>query len=96
MEGPHPHLNMGNMGDGHGYIHEQRDPIYSFTEVPWFLTNQADPSSSSSSSFDLGGALWPSVEPMSIGGYREYRYEDDAMTDEDRAELNYWLQQLQS
>ena len=88
--------NMDNMGDGHGYIHKQRDPIYSFTEVPWFLTNQADPSSSSSSSFDLGTALWPSVEPMNIGGDREHRYEDDAMTDEDRAELNYWLQQLQS
>ncbi|EDR10444.1 uncharacterized protein LACBIDRAFT_325474 [Laccaria bicolor S238N-H82] len=95
VEGPPPALNMGNMGDGQGYMHEHRDPIYSFTEVPWFLANQAD-SSSSSSSFDLGGALWPSVEPMNIGGDQEYRYEDDAMTDEDRAELNYWLQQLQS
>ena len=93
VEGPPP-VNMGNMGDGHGYIHGQRDPIYSFTEVPWFLVNQAN--SSSSSSFDLGGALWPSVEPMNIGGDREYRYEHDAMTDEDRAGLNHWLQQLQS
>jgi len=59
--------------------------------VPWFLANQAG-SSSSSTSFDLSGALWPSVEPMNIGGDWEYRYEDDAMTDEDRAELNYWLQ----
>jgi hypothetical protein len=72
VEGPPPPVNMGNMRDRQGYIREQRDPIYSFTEVPWFLENQAD-SSSSSTSFDLSGAtLWPSVEPMNIGGDREY------------------------
>ena len=96
VEGPSPSVSMGNMGDRQGYIHEQRDPSYSFTEVPWFLANQANSPSSSSSSFNLRGALWPSVEPMNIGGDREYRYDDDAMTDEDRAELNHWLQQLQS
>ena len=96
VEGPLSPVSMGNMGDRQGYIHEQRDPISSFTAVPWFLTNQGNSPSSSSSSFNLRGALWPSVEPMNIGGDREYRYDDDAMTDEDRAELNHLLQQLQS
>ena len=96
VEGPLPPVSMGNMGDRQGYIHEQRDPISSFTAVPWFLANQAHSPSSSTSSFNLRGALWPSVEPMNIGGDREYRYDDDAMTDEDRADLNHWLQQLQS
>ena len=96
VEGPLLPVSMGNMEDRQGYIHEQRDPSYSFTEVPWFLTNQAHYFSASTSSFNLRGALWPSVEPMNIGGDREYRYDDDAITDEDRAELNHWLQQLQS
>ncbi|EDR01153.1 uncharacterized protein LACBIDRAFT_312485 [Laccaria bicolor S238N-H82] len=95
VAGPHRSVSMVNMGDGQGYIHEQRDPVSSFAAVPWFLANQADSPSSSPLSLNLRGALWPSVEPMNIGEDQEYRYEDDAMTDEDRANLNYWLQQLQ-